>query len=141
YFVVCANLLGGCAGTTGPQSVDPATGRAYGLDFPLLDMSDFVAAHRRLLEVLGIERLHAAVGGSLGGMQILEWALQEPDRIDRAVLVAASSQLTTANIAFSAVARSAILEAPDFRDGRYAEQGVAPLHGMKVARMMAHITY
>ncbi len=140
-FVICANLLGGCSGTTGPQSADPTTGRAYGPDFPLLDMADLVAVHRRLLDHLGIERLHAAVGGSLGGMQILEWALEEPERIDRAVLVAASSRLTTENIAFSAVARAAILEDPDFHGGRYAEHGVAPRHGLKVARMMAHITY
>lgn len=141
FFVVSANLLGGCSGTTGPQSIDPRTGRAYGPDFPVLDMGDFVAVHRRLLDHLGIGRLHAAVGGSLGGMQVLEWALEEPDRIDRAVLVAASSRLTTENIAFSSVARSAILEDPDYRAGRYAEHGVAPRHGLKVARMMAHITY
>ncbi|WP_408896108.1 homoserine O-acetyltransferase [Nocardioides sp. R1-1] len=141
FFVVCANLLGGCSGTTGPSSTDPRTGRAYGPDFPTLEVADLVAAHRALLDRLGIERLHAAVGGSLGGMQVLEWALQEPDRIDRAVVVAASSRLTTENIAFSAVARAAILEDPDFHGGRYAEHGVTPRHGLKVARMMAHITY
>ncbi|HVK30386.1 MAG TPA: homoserine O-acetyltransferase [Nocardioides sp.] len=141
FFVVCANLLGGCSGTTGPQSVDPATGRAYGPDFPALDVADFVTAHRGLLDHLGIDRLHAAVGGSLGGMQVLEWVLQEPDRIDRAVLVAASSRLTPENIAFSSVARAAILEDPDFHAGRYAEHGVAPRHGLKIARMLAHITY
>ncbi len=141
FFVICANLLGGCSGTTGPLSIDPRTGRAYGPDFPLLDMADWVAVHRRLLDHLGIERLYAGVGGSLGGMQILEWALQEPDRLERAVVVAASSRLTTENIAFSAVARTAILEDPDYREGRYAEHGVSPRHGMKVARMMAHITY
>jgi homoserine O-acetyltransferase len=141
YFVIAANLLGGCSGTTGPLSVDPTTGRPYGPDFPPLDMADFVTVHRGLLDHLGVDRLHAAVGGSLGGMQVLEWALQEPDRIHRAVLVAASSRLTTENIAFSAVARAAILEDPDFRDGRYFEHGVTPRHGLKVARMMAHITY
>ncbi|WP_182377074.1 homoserine O-acetyltransferase [Nocardioides sp. WS12] len=141
FFVICANLLGGCSGTTGPLSTDPRTGWAYGPDFPLLDMADFVAVHRLLLDHLGIDRLHAAVGGSLGGMQVLEWALEEPDRIDRAVLVAASSQLTTENIAFSSVARSAILEDPDYREGRYADHGVTPRHGLKVARMLAHITY
>lgn len=140
-FVVSANLLGGCSGTTGPQSPDPATGRAYGPDFPVLDMADLVAVHRGLLDHLGIERLHAAVGGSLGGMQVLEWALREPERIDRAVLVAASSRLTPENIAFSSVARAAILEDPDFHGGRYAEHGTSPRHGLKVARMMAHITY
>lgn len=141
FFVVSANLLGGCSGTTGPQSIDPATGRRYGPDFPALDMADFVTAHRGLLDHLGIDRLHAAVGGSLGGMQVLEWALQEPDRIDRAMLVAASSRLTAENIAFSSVARAAILEDPDFHDGRYADRGTSPRHGLKIARMMAHITY
>ncbi|MCX6401468.1 MAG: homoserine O-acetyltransferase [Propionibacteriales bacterium] len=141
FFVVSANLLGGCSGTTGPLSIDPRTGRPYGPDFPALDMADLVGVHRRLLDHLGIERLHAAVGGSLGGMQVLEWALEEPDRIDRAVLVAASSRLTTENIAFSSVARTAILEDPDYRDGRYGEHGVTPRHGLKVARMLAHITY
>ena len=141
FFVISANLLGGCSGTTGPSSIDPATGRPYGPDFPLLDIADFVSVHRRLLDHLGIERLHAAVGGSLGGMQVLEWALQEPERIDRAVVVAASSRLTAENIAFSSVARAAILEDPDYRGGRYAEHGVTPRHGMKIARMMAHITY
>lgn len=141
FFVVSANLLGGCSGTTGPQSVDPATGRPYGPDFPALDMADLVAAHRGLLDHLGIDRLHAAVGGSLGGMQVLEWALSEPDRIGRAVLVAASSRLTPENIAFSSVARAAILEDPDFHGGRYAEHGTTPRHGLKIARMMAHITY
>lgn len=140
-FVVCANLLGGCSGTTGPLSVDPATGRPYGPDFPELAMADLVAAQRRLLDHLGVERLHAAVGGSLGGMQVLQWALEEPERIERAVLVAASSRLSAENIAFSSVARAAIMEDPDFRDGRYYEHGVTPRHGLKVARMMAHITY
>lgn len=140
-FVVCANLLGGCQGTTGPSSIDPATGRPYGLDFPILDMRDLVEVHRRLLRHLGIERLHAAVGGSLGGMQVLQWALDHPDEIDRAVLVAASGRLTTENLAFSTVARHAILDDPDFCDGRYLERGTFPSRGMKMARMMAHITY
>ncbi len=141
FHVVATNLLGGCSGTTGPQSIDPATGRAYGPDFPALDMADLVAVQRRLLDLLGIDRIHAVVGGSLGGMQALEWTLQEPGRIDRAVLVAASARLTPENIAFSSVARAAVLEDPDYREGRYAEHGVAPRHGLKIARMMAHITY
>ena len=119
-FVVSPNLLGGCQGTTGPSSTDPATGRAYGMGFPLLSMSDLVTVHRRLLDHLGIERLHAAVGGSLGGMQILQWAIDAPGQVERAVLVAASSRLTAQNIAFSAVARTAILRDPEFHDGQYA---------------------
>jgi len=141
FFVVSANLLGGCSGTTGPLSTDPATGAAYGLDFPMLHMSDLVAVHRRLLAALGVERLHAAVGGSLGGMQVLQWVIDAPTQLDRAVVVAASSRLTPENIAFSSVAREAIMGDPDFHDGRYAEKGVQPRLGQKVARMMAHITY
>jgi homoserine O-acetyltransferase len=141
FFVVCANLLGGCSGTTGPLSTDPATGEPYYLDFPLLHMADLVAVHRRLLAHLGVDRLHAAVGGSLGGMQVLQWVLDAPDQVDRAVLVAASSRLTPEAIAFSSVARQAILEDPDFHDGRYLEKGTFPRRGLKVARMMAHVTY
>jgi homoserine O-acetyltransferase len=139
--VVCPNLLGGCQGTTGPLSTDPATGRAYGMDFPLLTMSDLVAVHRRLLEHLGIERPLAAVGGSLGGMQVLQWTLDVPDQLRNAVLVAASSRLTAQNIAFSAVAREAIMRDPDFSGGAYAGTGRAPRLGLSIARMMAHITY
>lgn len=141
FFVISANLLGGCSGTTGPLSTDPATGAAYCLDFPLLHMSDLVAVHRRLVASLGIERLHAAVGGSLGGMQVLQWAIDAPEQVDRAVVVAASSRLSTENIAFSSVAREAIMSDPDFHGGRYVEHGTVPRLGQKVARMMAHITY
>ncbi|MDR1265660.1 MAG: homoserine O-acetyltransferase [Propionibacteriaceae bacterium] len=141
FFVVCPNLLGGCQGTTGPGSLDPATGRTYGLDFPLLDMADFVAVHRRLMAHLGLTRLLAAVGGSLGGMQVLEWSLSHPEDLANAVIVAASSRLTAENIAFSAVAREAILRDPGFHDGHYAEAGLTPESGLSIARMMAHITY
>jgi homoserine O-acetyltransferase len=141
FLVVCGNLLGGCQGTTGPLSTDPATGAPYGLGFPLLTMTDLVAVHRRLLAHLGVERVHAAVGGSLGGMQILQWAIDAPDQLDRAVLVGASSRLTAENIAFSTVARTAILRDPDFADGRYPLSGRRPAVGLSVARMLAHITY
>jgi len=141
FFVISPNLLGGCSGTTGPLSTDPATGAPYCLDFPMLHMTDLVAVHRRLAAHLGVERLYAAVGGSLGGMQVLQWAIDDPDAIDRAVLVAASSRLTPENIAFSTVGREAIMSDPDFCGGRYVEQGVFPWRGQKVARMMAHITY
>ncbi|WP_245581219.1 homoserine O-acetyltransferase MetX [Propionicicella superfundia] len=140
-FVVSANLLGGCQGTTGPSSVDPATGRPYGLDFPLLRMHDFVTVHRRLVERLGIRRLLAVVGGSLGGMQALEWALKHPADMANTVMIAASSRLTAMNIAFSAVARRAIMTDPDFHGGQYAAAGVSPRIGLAIARMMAHITY
>lgn len=141
YYVICPNLLGGCRGTTGPSSTNPATGRAWGMSFPLLTMRDLVAVHRLLLAHLGIERLHAAVGGSLGGMQVLQWAIDDPTAIGHAVLVAASSQLTAQNIAFSAVARDAIMRDPDFQGGAYVGTGRRPDHGLAVARRMAHITY
>jgi len=125
FHVICANILGGCKGTTGPASTNPATGERYGLDFPLFTIRDMVAVHRALLRSLGIERLYGAVGGSLGGMQILQWALDLPDEIERAVLVCSTARLTAGNIAFSKVARHAILTHD----------------AMDVARMMAHITY
>lgn len=141
FFVVCANLLGGCQGTTGPSSTNPATGHAYGLDFPLLDMADFVTVHRALQRHLGIGQYLAVVGGSLGGMQVLEWALTHPEDMANAVIVAASSRLTAQNIAFSAVARRAITDDPGFAGGQYAAAGTSPDMGLQIARMMAHITY
>jgi len=125
FHVICANILGGCKGTTGPGSTNPATGERYGLEFPLFTIRDMVAVHRRLLRELGVTKVHAAVGGSLGGMQILQWTLDHPDEIERAVLVCSTARLTAGNIAFSKVARHAILTHD----------------AMDVARMMAHITY
>ena len=127
FFVICPNLLGGCRGTTGPSSVNPETGEPYGLDFPLFSVRDLVSVHRALLAELGVERLHAAIGGSLGGMQALQWALDQPHEVERAVLICASAKLTAQNIGFSKAARAAIS-----RDGH---------DGMAFARMMAHITY
>jgi homoserine O-acetyltransferase len=125
FRVVCANLLGGCQGTTGPSSTDPATGEPYGLRFPLFTVRDLVTVHRALLRALGVARVHTAVGGSLGAMQALQWSLDHPDEVERAVLICASARLTAQNIAFSKVAREAILRHD----------------GMAVARMLAHITY
>jgi len=141
FFVICANLLGGCQGTTGPSSTDPATGQAYGLGFPILTMGDLVAVHRALMRHLGITRLLGVLGGSLGGMQALEWALRYPDEVANAVMVASSSRLTAQNIAFSAVARRAIMSDPHFEGGQYAAKGTSPDTGLAIARMMAHITY
>ena len=141
FFVVCANLLGGCMGTTGPSSVDPATGRPYGLTFPLFTVSDLVTVQRALMAHLGISRPLAAVGGSLGGMQALQWALDAPGELGSAVIICASSRLSAQNIAFSAVAREAIMSDPDFQGGDYYDTGVRPDRGLAVARMMAHITY
>ncbi len=141
WFVVCANILGGCQGTTGPSSVNPATGEPYGLDFPLLHMSDFVTLHRALGAHLGITRWAALIGGSLGGMQVLQWALDHPHDMANAVVLAGSSRLTAQNIAFSAVGRQAIMKDSAFREGRFLSEGTAPKKGLAVARMMAHITY
>ncbi|MGC3955692.1 MAG: homoserine O-acetyltransferase [Propionicimonas sp.] len=141
FFVICANLLGGCQGTTGPASINPATGRAFGLDFPLVAVADLVEVHRALIAHLGIDQLLAALGGSLGGMQVLQWALSHPGEVANALVVAASSRLNAQNIAFSAVARRAIMTDRFFKDGRYAEEGVSPATGLAIARMMAHITY
>jgi len=141
YFAICPNLLGGCSGTTGPASADPRTGRAYGLRFPLLTVRDLVAVHRALLAHLGIARLHAAVGGSLGGMQVLQWALDHPAELDRGVLACASARLTDQNIALTAVARSAIMSDPDFQGGDYLDGPRRPDRGLSVARKLGHITY
>ncbi len=141
WFVIASNLLGGCRGTTGPSSLNPRTGRAWGLDFPLLDMADFVTVHRALAAHLGIGRLHAVVGGSLGGMQVLQWALDHPDELGNAVVIASSSRLTAQNIAFSAVGRQAIMRDENFFGGRFSEAGANPDVGLAIARMMAHITY
>ncbi|MGV8907516.1 MAG: homoserine O-acetyltransferase MetX [Propionicimonas sp.] len=141
FFVVSANLIGGCQGSTGPSSENPATSQAYGLDFPVLMTRDLVAVHRALVKHLGISRLLAAIGGSLGGMQVLQWGLDHPEQVANAVVIAASSRLTAQNIAFSAVARRAIMTDPNFADGGYAAAGVHPDAGLSIARMMAHITY
>jgi len=140
-FVISANLLGGCMGTTGPASADPATGRPYGLRFPLFTVGDLVQVHRALARHLGVTRLLAAIGGSLGGMQVLQWAIDHPDELDSALVICATSRLSAQNIAFSAVAREAIMRDPHFHGGDYQEHGVRPDGGLAVARMMAHITY
>jgi len=141
FFVICPNLLGGCQGTTGPSSTNPATGISYGLDFPVLDMRDFVNVHRRLVAHLGIDTLLGVMGGSLGGMQVLQWALSYPEDMRNTIIIAASSRLTAQNIAFSAVAREAIMRDSGFSAGHYLEEGTSPDTGMSIARMMAHITY
>jgi homoserine O-acetyltransferase len=141
FFVICPNLLGGCAGTTGPSSTDPATGDAYGLDFPPLAVTDLVAVHRRLLEHLEIDTLHAAIGGSLGGMQVLQWLLDAPGQLARAAIVAASSRLSAQNLAFSAATRHAILSDPAFHSGAYAHYSTRPSRGLSTARRVGHITY
>lgn len=141
FFVVCSNLLGGCQGTTGPSSINPTTGTPYGLAFPLFTVRDLVQVHRALAAHLGITHLAGAIGGSLGGMQVLQWVIDYPDDIAAAMVICSSSHISAQNIAFSAVAREAIMRDPDFQGGDYYTTGRAPDTGLTIARMMAHITY
>ncbi|MCG7599419.1 homoserine O-acetyltransferase [Halomonas sp. McH1-25] len=141
FFVVSLNNLGGCHGTTGPCSTNPETGRQWGPDFPVMTVADWVNSQARLADRLGIQRFAAVVGGSLGGMQVMQWSLAYPERIANAVVIAATPRLSAQNIAFNEVARQAIRSDPDFHDGWYAEHGTMPKRGLKLARMVGHITY
>ena len=141
FFVIGVNNLGSCFGSTGPMHVNPDTGRVYGADFPVVTVEDWVNAQARLLDALGIEQLAAVMGGSLGGMQALSWTLQYPERVKHAVVVASAPNLNAENIAFNEVARRAIVTDPDFNDGHFYEQGVVPKRGLRIARMIGHITY
>jgi homoserine O-acetyltransferase len=140
FFVVSSNLLGGCRGTTGPSSIDPGTGRPYGSDFPVITVADMVRAERALLDELGIERLAAIAGGSLGGMQALEWAVLYPDRVDAIIPIASTHALQPQGVAWNAIARNAITADPDWQGGHYYGTGRAPNAGMGVARMLGHMT-
>ena len=140
FFVICPNLLGGCQGTTGPSSIDPDRARLR-TGLPLFTVSGPRDRAPRLLGILGIDRVHAAIGGSLGGMQALQWALDHPAAVERAALIGASGKLSAQNIAFSAVARAAIMRDPGFAGGAYLDTGEQPAAGLAIARMMAHITY
>jgi len=141
YFVVCANILGGCKGTTGPSSINPESGKPYGSTFPKVTISDMVDVHRLLTKYLGIERLAAVVGGSLGGMQALDWTIRYPDMIDRCICIAAAASLTTQALAFDIVGRHSITSDPNWQDGDYYGTGRAPEHGLSQARKIGHITY
>ncbi|MGB3595599.1 MAG: homoserine O-acetyltransferase [Pseudomonas neustonica] len=141
FFVVSLNNLGGCHGSTGPSSVDPETGKAYGASFPVLTVEDWVHSQARLADVLGIKQWAAVVGGSLGGMQALQWAISYPERIRHCVAIATAPKLSAQNIAFNEVARQAITTDPDFHHGDYAAFGVIPKRGLMLARMVGHITY
>lgn len=141
FFVVCPNNLGGCAGSTGPTALNPKTGKRYGPDFPIVTVRDWVESQARLADVLGIEQWAAVIGGSLGGMQALQWAIDYPNRVRHSVVIAAASKLSTQNIAFNEVARQAIRSDRDFHDGHYYELGVKPSRGLMLARMLGHITY
>ncbi|MBK6658517.1 MAG: homoserine O-acetyltransferase [Proteobacteria bacterium] len=141
FFVVCSNNLGGCNGSTGPLAVKPHSEKRYGPDFPIVTVRDWVRSQARLADVLGITQWAAVMGGSLGGMQVLQWTIDFPERVRHAVVIAAAPRLSTQNIAFNEVARQAIRSDPEFHDGHYVELGVVPERGLRLARMVGHITY
>lgn len=141
FFVVSLNNLGGCAGSTGPASINPATGTWYGPDFPVVTVRDWVTSQARLADRLGIEQWAAVIGGSLGGMQVMRWAISYPQRVRHAIMLAVAPKLSAQNIAFNEVARQSITADPDFHAGRYREYGTLPKKGLMLARMVGHITY
>ena len=141
FFVICANVIGGCTGTTGPASTNPETGRPWGLAFPMVTIRDMVRAQRHLVDALGIDSLFCVAGGSMGGMQVLQWAASYPDRVFSALPLATGAKHSAQNIAFHEVGRQAVMADPDWRGGRYLEEGTRPSKGLSVARMGAHITY
>ncbi len=141
YFVISSNILGGCMGSSGPASLNPKTGKPYGLDFPVITIADMVRAQVRLIDYLGIKDLFCVIGGSMGGMQVLDWAAKYRDRVFTAVPIATAARHSSQNIAFHEVGRQAVMADPDWRRGRYLEEGATPRKGLAVARMAAHITY
>jgi homoserine O-acetyltransferase/O-succinyltransferase len=141
FFVVGSNYIGSCFGSTGPASTNPATGKPWGADFPVVTVEDWVESQRRLADRLGIERFAAVIGGSLGAMQALQWSLSCPERVRHSIVIAAAPKLTPQNIAFNEVARQAIMTDPDFHGGHYYDKGVVPTRGLRIARMIGHITY
>ena len=141
YFVICANVLGGCMGTTGPASLNSATGKAWALDLPIITIGDMVRAQSMLVDHFGIDKLFMVMGGSMGGMQVLQWAAAYPERVFAALPIATGARHSSQNIAFDEVGRQAVMADPDWRGGRYLDEGVLPSRGLAVARMAAHITY
>ncbi|HTT97627.1 MAG TPA: homoserine O-acetyltransferase [Rhizomicrobium sp.] len=141
FFVICTNVIGGCMGTSGPMDIDPATGKPYGLSFPLVTIRDMVRAQAALLDALGIDQLLCVTGGSMGGMQVLQWAASYPERVFSAMPMATAARHSAQNIAFHEVGRQAIMADPDWRGGAYQSEGTQPSKGLSVARMAAHITY
>jgi homoserine O-acetyltransferase len=141
FFVIGSNYLGSCFGSTGPASLNPGTGKPWGADFPVVTVEDWVEAQARLADHLGIERFAAVMGGSLGAMQALQWTLSYPERVRHALVIAAAPKLSAQNIAFNEVARQAIMTDPDFHGGHYYDKGVVPARGLRIARMIGHITY
>lgn len=141
YFVICANVLGGCLGSTGPASINPKTGKVYGLTFPIITISDMVRAQKRLIDSMGIDKLFSVIGGSMGGMLVLEWAANYKDSLLSAIPLATASKHSSQNIAFYEVGRQAVMADPNWHGGNYHEQNTLPHKGLAVARMVAHITY
>jgi homoserine O-acetyltransferase len=141
HFIICPNIVGGCMGSTGPASINPATGKAYGLTFPVITIADMVRSQAMLLDAMGIDSLFAVVGGSMGGMQVLQWVVDYPERVFSAVCVASAARHSAQNIAFHEVGRQAIMADPSWQGGAYLDTGLRPERGLAVARMGAHITY
>lgn len=141
YFIICSNVLGGCLGSTGPATLNPETGKPYGLDLPVITIADMVRAQAMLIDRLGIEKLFAVIGGSMGGMQVLEWAASYKDRVFAAIPIATGARHSAQNIAFHEVGRQAVMADPDWQRGQYYDQETLPKKGLAVARMAAHITY
>ena len=141
FFVVCPNNLGGCKGSTGPNTINPATDKFYGPDFPIITVKDWVQSQKQLMHALGINQWAAIIGGSLGGMQVIQWAIDYPDKLRHALVIAAASRLSAQNIGFNEVARQAILSDPEYHGGHYYERDVVPRRGLMLARMLGHITY
>lgn len=141
FFVICSNVIGGCRGSLGPASINPDTGSPYGMDFPVVTIRDMVRAQKKLVDYLGLERIYAVVGGSMGGMQALEWSVTYPDMVDKVLGIATTASLSSQSMAFDVVGRQAIMSDPAFNNGHYYEQENVHISGLSVARMIAHITY
>lgn len=141
YFIICSNVLGSCKGTTGPRDINPETNERYGLDFPIITIGDMVRAQKKLLDYLDITHLYAVVGGSMGGMQVLQWTISYPEMVRNAIMIASGAYSSPQQIAFNAVQRRSIIEDPNWKDGKYYDYDVTPEQGLSVARMIAHITY
>lgn len=141
FFVIGLNNLGGCHGSSGPSSINPVTNKPWGAEFPVVTVEDWVASQARLADYLGIEKLAAVIGGSLGGMQALQWTISYPERVEHALVIASAPNLTAQNMAFNEVARQAIMTDPEFYDGHYYEHNAVPRRGLRIARMLGHITY
>ncbi len=141
YFIISSNMLGGCKGTTGPSSINPLTGKAYGIEFPVITIEDTVKVQKELINYLGVKKLLSVAGGSMGGMQALMWAISYPEMVESAILIATTSKLSAQGIAFNAVGRNAIISDPDWQNGNYYDKENKPDRGLSIARMVGHITY